>query len=103
MSYLQELRKFVADNFNSTEVKDVQSIEKFTQLNNLIDKADNDYSKVVSANAELSKTLTDYALHTAVPVKENTPTENAPIETKVFDFDDGNFDAALNKFLEGKN
>lgn len=100
MSYTQELRKFVAENFNQAEVKDPESVKKYTQLNSLLDKADKDYEKVVTANAELAKTLTEYATHTSVPVREGTPAaENAPQEVKVFEFD-SDFDKALDKFLK---
>lgn len=104
MSYLDNLRKFVSENFNAADVKDVKSVENFTKLNSLIDAAEQDYSKVVAANGELSKTLTDYAMHTSISTKE-APKQapNAPAETKVFDiYQDNDFDKALNKFLEEK-
>ena len=105
MSYLDNLRKFVSENFNATDVKDVKSVENFTKLNSLIDAAEQDYSKVVAANGELSKTLTDYAMHTSIKTPEDAPKQapNAPAETKVFDiYQDNDFDKALNKFLEEK-
>lgn len=103
MSYLDNLRKFVSENFNTTDVKDVKSVENFTKLNSLIDEAESDYGKVVSANAELSKTLTDYAMHTSIKTAAVPAPSNAPRETKVFDINqDTDFDKALNKFLEEK-
>lgn len=105
MSYLDNLRKFVSENFNAADVKDVKSVENFTKLNSLIDEAESDYGKVVSANAELSKTLTDYAMHTSIKTAADSPKQasNAPQETKVFDINqDADFDKALNKFLEEK-
>lgn len=102
MSYLENLRKFVSENFNATDVKDVKAIENFTKLNGLIDEAESDYSKVVSANAELSKTLTEYAIHTSVPVAKNEPNvQNAPKEDKLYDINtDKDFDKALSQYLK---
>lgn len=102
MGYLDNLRKFVSENFNATDVKDVKSVENFTKLNSLIDQAESDYGKVVSANAELSKTLTDYAIHTSIPVAKNEPTmQNAPQEVKTYDINlDNDFDKALSQYIK---
>lgn len=102
MGYLDNLRKFVSENFNATDVKDVKSVENFTKLNSLIDQAESDYGKVVSANAELSKTLTDYAIHTSIPVAKNEPAmQNAPQEVKTYDINlDNDFDKALSQYIK---
>ncbi len=95
MNYLEELKKMIADDFESKEVKSKEDIDKYSNLNKYIDSAIEDNKKLVDANAELSKCYTELAMHTTIGEKKDNNdviVKSAPT-----------FDEALAQFIANKN
>lgn len=79
MSYLDELKKLVADDFEKADpsIKTKEYIDNFAQINRLIDSAVAENKTLVDNNAELSKSYKELVLHgttsTKAPSTANEP------------------------------
>lgn len=71
MSYLEDLKKLIADSFEAKEVKSKDDIDKYANMTKYLDSAIDEHSKLVEANNELSKHYTELALHTTIGSKPN--------------------------------
>lgn len=68
-SYLEQLKKLVADSFQAKEVKTKEDIDTYTSMSKAIDSAIGENQKLLEANAELSQNITDLCLHTTIGAK----------------------------------
>lgn len=84
MSYLEDLKKMIADSFEAKEVKTKEDIDSYTSMTKALDSAIGENKKLLEANAELSKNITELCLHTTIGAKPNekdvniTPHKEAP-------------------------
>lgn len=82
MSYLEDLKKLIADSFEAKEVKSKEDIDKYANMTKCIDNAMNENKTLLEANAELSKHYTELCMHTTIggtPNKQDvSPVPKAP-------------------------
>lgn len=71
MSYLEDLKKMLADSFQAKEVKTKEDIDSYTSMTKALDSAIGENQKLLEANAELSKNITELCLHTTIGNKPN--------------------------------
>lgn len=71
MSYLEDLKKLMADSFQAKEVKSKEDIDMYTSMTKMVDSAIGENKKLLEANAELSKNITELCLHTTIGNKPN--------------------------------
>ena len=81
MSYLEDLKKLIADSFEAKEVKSKDDIDKYANMTKCLDSAMKENQTLLEANAELSKHYTELCMHTTIggtPNKQDTPVAKAP-------------------------
>lgn len=71
MSYLEDLKKMLADSFQAKEVKTKEDVDSYTSMTKALDSAIGENQKLLEANAELSKNITELCLHTTIGNKPN--------------------------------
>lgn len=91
MSKLDELKKFVAENFH--EASNPEAIEKEVKLNNLIAEAEKESTEMMEANTKLSAAYRELVTGTAGTIEPHNQTvDSKPIPS---------LEDALNNFAKG--
>lgn len=91
MNKLDELKKFVAENFH--EASNPESIEKEVKLNNLIAEAQKESNEMMEANTKLSAAYRELVSGTAGTIEPHNQTvDSKPIPS---------LEDALNNFAKG--
>ena len=96
MSKLEELKKFVAENYH--EASEPEEIEKQVKLNNLIKEAEAESNEILDSNVKLSKAYRELIAGTA---GKNEPTDNEDKRGIMPSFDEALRNAANGKDIYG--